>query len=169
MTKGRGCLLAHTMGLGKTLQVIAFLITLASLPPEAYSTLDMPEHLNSKKLNRDFKRFMVVVPPSIVVNWANEFKKWTPKKCKDALGRIYLVNETSPYERMTTIRRWYCRGGVLLSKFLCLFFANGQSAIVNFVHWQAGVPKDSRMKNRSVLENGFSILEPIWSLPTRPT
>ena len=117
VTKGHGCLLAHTMGLGKTLQVIAFLITLASLPPEAYSNLDMPHHLNSKKLKRDFKRFMVVCPPSIVVNWANEFKKWTPRECRDALGTVFLVNDTNAHERMTTIRTWYRRGGVLLSNF----------------------------------------------------
>src|SRR3981189_2607110 len=115
MTKGRGCLLAHTMGLGKTLQVIAFLITLASLPPEAYNSLDMPDHLNSKNLKRDYKRFMVVCPPSIVVNWANEFKKWTPRECKDVLGNVYCVNDTGVQERMTTIRTWYRRGGVLLS------------------------------------------------------
>jgi len=116
MTKGRGCLLAHTMGLGKTLQVIAFLITLACLPPEAYSNLDMPEHLNSKTLKRDYKRFMIVCPPSIVVNWANEFKKWTPRDCKDALGKIYCVNDSGVQERMATIRKWYRDGGVLLSK-----------------------------------------------------
>src|SRR5579859_1791866 len=126
MTKGRGCLLAHTMGLGKTLQIIAFLITLASLPREAYSRLDMPLHLNFHKLKRDSKRFMVVCPPSIVVNWANEFKKWTPPECKHSLGSVYLVNDTNPHERMTTIRTWYRRGGVLLSNFpfaLCLPFS----------------------------------------------
>jgi hypothetical protein len=120
MTKGRGCLLAHTMGLGKTLQIIAFLITLASLPPEAYGNLDMPDHLDSKKLKRDFKRFMVVCPPSIVVNWANEFAKWTPPDCKDALGRIHCVNDTTIPERMQTVRAWYRRGGVLLSMTLAV-------------------------------------------------
>lgn len=115
MTTGRGCLLAHTMGLGKTLQIIAFLITLASLPPEAYKNLDMPDHLNFKELKRDVKRFMVVCPPSIVVNWANEFEKWTPADCKDALGRIHCVNDSAVEDRMETIRKWYRRGGVLLS------------------------------------------------------
>lgn len=122
MTTGRGCLLAHSMGLGKTLQVIAFLITLASLPPEAYGKLDVPDHLNFKNLQRNFKRFMVVCPPSIVVNWANEFKKWTPPDCRGALGRVHCVNDIAIQGRMRTIRRWYCHGGVLLSMIIDRLF-----------------------------------------------
>jgi SNF2-related domain len=105
---GKGCLLAHTMGLGKTLQIIAFLITLSLLPVDV--RVDMPSHL--KKENR---RYLVVCPPSIVVNWKNEFTQWTPRECFDALGEIYCVNQISLADRMHTIKRWYDNGGVLIS------------------------------------------------------
>src|ERR1700734_3046367 len=108
-TKGaRGCLLAHTMGLGKTLQIIALLITLSLLPENV--RMEMPPGL--KKPN---KKFLVVCPPGIVNNWANEFKKWTPLGCVDALGRIYCVNDLSLEIRMSRIAKWNERGGVLIS------------------------------------------------------
>src|SRR5271169_1462876 len=107
ITKGFGCLLAHTMGLGKTLQIIALLITLSLLPSDA--KVEMPTHL--KKTNR---RYLIVCPPSIVINWRNEFKKWTPYDCKEALGPIFCVNQIGLLDRMHTIRRWYRHGGVLL-------------------------------------------------------
>lgn len=101
-------MLAHTMGLGKTLQIIAFLITLSLLPVDA--RVDMPPHL--KKENR---RYLVVCPPSIVVNWKNEFTRWTPRECFDALGSIYCVNQITLADRMYTTKRWYDNGGVLIS------------------------------------------------------
>jgi hypothetical protein len=97
------------MGLGKTLQIIAFLITLSLVPSDV--KMDMPE-----RLRKEDRRYLVICPPSIVVNWKNEFKRWTPEDCKDALGQIFAVNEISLSDRMTTIRRWYHNGGVLLSK-----------------------------------------------------
>jgi SNF2-related domain len=108
ITKGVGCLLAHTMGLGKTLQIIAFLITLSLLPSDA--KVDMPAHLR-----KDFRRYLIVCPPSIVVNWSNEFKKWTPYDCKETLGRIICVNDCTLRDRIDAIKRWYTKGGVLLS------------------------------------------------------
>jgi hypothetical protein len=105
---GKGCLLAHTMGLGKTLQIVAFLVTLSLLPPTAH--IEMPPHL--KKENR---RFLVVCPPSIVINWKNEFTRWTPNDCFDAIGSIYCVNQISLTDRMYIIKKWYDNGGVLIS------------------------------------------------------
>src|SRR5947207_11158842 len=96
------------MGLGKTLQIIAVLITLSLLPADA--RVEMPAHL--KKENR---RYLVVCPPGIVENWKKEFKRWTPEDCYDALGMIYCVNQISLANRMSTIKRWYDNGGVLIS------------------------------------------------------
>lgn len=111
--RGNGCLLAHTMGLGKTLQIIAVLITLSLLPQDA--RVEMPPRL--KKENR---RFLVVCPPSIVVNWNKEFTRWTPRDCFDALGSIFCVNQISLPDRMRTIKRWYDNGGVLISTSLLI-------------------------------------------------
>src|SRR5436190_15884154 len=108
ITSGKGCLLAHTMGLGKTLQVIAVLVTLSLLPPDV--RVDMPPHL--RKENR---RYLVVCPPGIVENWKCEFKRWTPYDCYDALGKIRCCNQNSLAERLYTIKMWYDNGGVLIS------------------------------------------------------
>jgi hypothetical protein len=106
--KAKGCLLAHTMGLGKTLQVIALLITLSMLP--ANVRMDMPDGLRKQK-----RKFLVVCPPGIVSNWERELKHWTPSDCVEARGDIYCVNDPSLEYRMDKIHQWYRRGGVLIS------------------------------------------------------
>eukprot|EP00958_Prasinococcus_capsulatus_P005940 scaffold569_cov408-Prasinococcus_capsulatus_cf.AAC.34 len=59
---GLNGILADQMGLGKTIQTIAFL-----------------SHLYSKNVGG---KFLVVGPLSTLSNWMNEFRKWTPKmKC----------------------------------------------------------------------------------------
>ncbi len=61
-----GACLADDMGLGKTLQAIAFLQGLKEqfIPAVQDSYLDRPH--------------LVVVPPSLLFNWQNEFKKFSP-------------------------------------------------------------------------------------------
>lgn len=53
-----GCILAHCMGLGKTLQVVTLVHTLIRHP-----------QLNTK-------RILVLCPKSTIINWHDEFKKW---------------------------------------------------------------------------------------------
>lgn len=55
---GSGCILAHCMGLGKTMQVISLVNTVICYP-----------QLNTK-------RIIVVCPKSTVMNWAQEFRHW---------------------------------------------------------------------------------------------
>uniref|UniRef100_A0AAY4EP16 ATP-dependent helicase ATRX n=1 Tax=Denticeps clupeoides TaxID=299321 RepID=A0AAY4EP16_9TELE len=55
---GSGCILAHCMGLGKTLQVVAFLHTM----------------LKCSALN--FHTALVVCPLNTILNWLAEFAKW---------------------------------------------------------------------------------------------
>lgn len=64
-SKGGGCILAHCMGLGKTLQVVALVHTLLS-------------HSDDTKV----ERVLVICPVSTVLNWVNEFNIWL-KHCKD--------------------------------------------------------------------------------------
>ncbi|KAJ2706272.1 hypothetical protein FB645_001788, partial [Coemansia sp. IMI 203386] len=64
-----GCILAHSMGLGKTLQTIAFVFTL----------LNEIRRGNSDFANSTFKsrRVLIICPPTVQSNWAAEFEKWT--------------------------------------------------------------------------------------------
>ena len=108
MQRNRGTLLAHTMGLGKTLQVISVLITLSSVASDA--KVEMTE-----SLRKDNRRFLVVCPPTIVDNWKNEFNIWTPHECKEALGHVVTVSQLDKRDQgLIKIRRWFNEGGVLI-------------------------------------------------------
>lgn len=56
---GSGCILAHCMGLGKTLQVITLIHTLMT-------------HSDETKV----EKVLIICPLSTVLNWVNEFKIW---------------------------------------------------------------------------------------------
>ncbi|KAF7271451.1 hypothetical protein GWI33_015673 [Rhynchophorus ferrugineus] len=98
-TAGSGCILAHCMGLGKTLQVITLSHTLL---------------LNSEKTK--VEKVMVVCPVNTVLNWRNEFAKWVPKN--DDVFEVYeLVScrtASVNLERSCKVREWHENGGVLI-------------------------------------------------------
>nr|CAH7748326.1 unnamed protein product [Callosobruchus chinensis] len=93
--EGSGCILAHCMGLGKTLQVITLTHTLL--------THSEKTHVN---------RVMVVCPINTVLNWKAEYKMWMPK---NSSVEVYeLVNCKLNSERQYHIKEWYEEGGVLI-------------------------------------------------------
>nr|XP_057943156.1 transcriptional regulator ATRX-like isoform X2 [Doryrhamphus excisus] len=93
---GSGCILAHCMGLGKTLQVVAFLHTV----------------LLSKNLH--FKTALVVCPLNTVLNWLNEFNKWQTKLKSKKVKVTELATVKSPAERLRALQTWHCTGGVMI-------------------------------------------------------
>lgn len=97
-TPGGGCILAHCMGLGKTLQVVTLVHTLLS---------------NSDQTK--VETVLVICPVSTVLNWCNEFKIWL-KHCKH--NRNIPIYEISKYkqntERAYQINEWHNEGGVLI-------------------------------------------------------
>uniref|UniRef100_A0AAR2K9B5 DNA helicase n=1 Tax=Pygocentrus nattereri TaxID=42514 RepID=A0AAR2K9B5_PYGNA len=94
---GSGCILAHCMGLGKTLQVVTFLHTM----------------LLCEKLN--FSTALVVCPLNTVLNWLNEFEKWQEGlKDEETLEVTELATVKRPQERAYALQRWQEDGGVMI-------------------------------------------------------
>lgn len=93
---GGGCLLAHCMGLGKTLQIVSFV-----------HTLTMNENIK-------MERFLIIAPLNTVLNWEQEFQKWL--KVDERIDVYVLSNCTNGNkERVQMIRRWHENGGALIA------------------------------------------------------
>ncbi|XP_066495974.1 transcriptional regulator ATRX isoform X2 [Tiliqua scincoides] len=96
-SSGSGCILAHCMGLGKTLQVVSFLHTI----------------LLCDKL--DFRTALVVCPLNTALNWMNEFEKWQEGLEDDEkLEVCELATVKRPQERGYLLQRWQDEGGVMI-------------------------------------------------------
>ncbi|XP_078068033.1 transcriptional regulator ATRX isoform X2 [Mustelus asterias] len=94
---GSGCILAHCMGLGKTLQVVTFLHTM----------------LLSEKL--EFSTALIVCPLNTVLNWINEFSKWQEGLDDDECLEVNeLATVKRPQERSYMLERWMEDGGVMI-------------------------------------------------------
>ena len=105
-----GCLLAHTMGLGKTMQCITLLVTIAeaSKHPSIRVHGQIPEHLRQS-------RTIILCPPSLIDNWYDELLKWVPTSAKDSVGDIKVITSgLTPGERMFELQEWDNDGGILL-------------------------------------------------------
>lgn len=92
--KGLGCILAHTMGLGKTFQVIAFLYT-------AMRSVDL-----------GLRTALIVTPVNVLHNWRKEFMKWRPSEVKPL--RIFMLEDVSRDRRTELLAKWRAKGGVFL-------------------------------------------------------
>ncbi|CAG8673342.1 14207_t:CDS:10, partial [Funneliformis caledonium] len=100
----KGCVLAHSMGLGKTYQVITFLFTLAYHIRGYSNNTVIPDHL---------KKFQILIlcPKIVVDNWENEFNYWLKDVSK--IFSFYKFNDNVD-QRQKTIVEWFENGGVLL-------------------------------------------------------
>ncbi|XP_058453688.1 transcriptional regulator ATRX-like [Malaya genurostris] len=89
-SKGSGCILAHCMGLGKTLQVIALVNTVICYP-----------QLNTK-------RIIVVCPKSTVMNWAQEFEQWLGSIDSDVhLHVTYFPDSSNIYKKLEVLKNFH--------------------------------------------------------------
>ncbi|EAQ90939.1 hypothetical protein CHGG_02874 [Chaetomium globosum CBS 148.51] len=103
----QGCLLAHTMGLGKTMQVITLLVVVAesSASPDESIRSQIPESLRES-------RTLILCPPSLVDNWQDEIRMWAPD---EVLGPVHtLETQNTPSSRESVIQTWAASGGVLI-------------------------------------------------------
>lgn len=92
---GAGCILAHCMGLGKTLQVIGLIHTL----------------LSNSKLTK-CNKVLILMPVNVISNWVTEINKWTAK-CKNKI-EIHQFSSSSTDQRLDALEEWDDLGGVFL-------------------------------------------------------
>ncbi|TEA19333.1 Protein CHROMATIN REMODELING 20 [Colletotrichum sidae] len=103
----QGCLLAHTMGLGKTMQVITFLTAIAEASQSQDESIrsQIPEDLRRSKT-------LILCPSLLVNNWDDELLTWAPHRL---LGQLYKIEAATPEgERLPIIRQWDQQGGVMI-------------------------------------------------------
>ncbi|XP_016928756.3 helicase ARIP4 isoform X2 [Drosophila suzukii] len=100
-SSGFGCILAHSMGLGKTLQVVSFCDIFL-------------RHTSAKTV-------LCVMPINTLQNWLSEFNMWIPRYSADSNVRarnfdIYVLNDQQKTltARAKVILNWVHDGGVLL-------------------------------------------------------
>uniref|UniRef100_A0A3P9JRS8 RAD54 like 2 n=1 Tax=Oryzias latipes TaxID=8090 RepID=A0A3P9JRS8_ORYLA len=106
-SSGFGCILAHSMGLGKTLQVISFIDILLR--------------------NTEAHTVLAIVPVNTLQNWLTEFNLWLPPS--EALPpdtdpsvvlartfKVHILNDEHKYvaHRAKVVEEWSRDGGVLL-------------------------------------------------------
>lgn len=95
---GSGCILAHCMGLGKTLQVVTLVHSLLT---------------NSDVTN--VRRVLIICPLSTVLNWVNEFSIWMEHVEENADIDIYELSKFKQNnDRAKIIAQWHDGGGVLV-------------------------------------------------------
>ncbi|KAK5742611.1 hypothetical protein LTR17_003142 [Elasticomyces elasticus] len=108
----QGCLLAHTMGLGKTMQAIALLVAVieTSVSPIHSVRQQLPEHLRPEDIRGERKlRILILCPSGLVQNWQRELKEWAPKAL-----RVFIVEASNKAKQPRAMEAWYEKGGVLL-------------------------------------------------------
>lgn len=104
----QGCLLAHTMGLGKTMQVITLLVAIAesSQSKDPRIVDQIPEDLQEG-------RALILCPSGLVENWMTEIYFWAPEHI---LGKITKIDAATvpPSERVQLVKEWAGSRGVLV-------------------------------------------------------
>uniref|UniRef100_UPI000D62799B transcriptional regulator ATRX homolog n=1 Tax=Cynara cardunculus var. scolymus TaxID=59895 RepID=UPI000D62799B len=113
---GSGCILAHSMGLGKTFQIITFLHTV----------------LTHRVINQHIKYALIICPVNTIKNWFSEFQQWLGGGGLLVFSVYDLSDSKTQLKRAETLKAWRQSGGVLLCG-LTLF-----SQLVN--------PKGKKMK-----------------------
>ncbi|XP_074861181.1 helicase ARIP4 [Carettochelys insculpta] len=106
-SSGFGCILAHSMGLGKTIQVISFLDVLF-------------RHTEAKTV-------LAIVPVNTLQNWLAEFNMWlpapetlpadyNPKEIQPRFFKVHILNDEhkTTAARAKVVTDWVTEGGVLL-------------------------------------------------------
>ncbi|RHZ44408.1 putative SNF2 family helicase/ATPase [Aspergillus thermomutatus] len=110
--KQQGCLLAHTMGLGKTMQVISLLNTIAAAAASNDPKISeqVPECFHRSQT-------LILCPSSLIDNWYEEFLMWTPEEWRIGPLRKVTASMTAVSERLRQVSDWDEEGGILIMSY----------------------------------------------------
>ncbi|CAH0014925.1 unnamed protein product [Clonostachys rhizophaga] len=103
----QGCLLAHTMGLGKTMQVITFLVAIA----EAIASTDQ---MIQSQIPVDLRsvQTLILCPSGLVNNWMDELLTWAPSGLLEPFMQV--DSTVAERDRQGIVENWAANGGVLV-------------------------------------------------------
>ncbi|CBZ27432.1 putative helicase-like protein [Leishmania mexicana MHOM/GT/2001/U1103] len=137
-----GCILAHTMGLGKTAQVIVFLhLFMATFPRRQEKAAS-----SSSSLRR--ARALIAIPKSTQSGWKHEFRTWSACFPEEHRLRPISLDEGLPArQRLDVFYAWRRDGGVLLI---------GYEALVRLLGL---VEEDSMLRPHSGVDDGATGVE----------
>lgn len=127
-SSGFGCILAHSMGLGKTIQVVSFTDIFHRCTSGSYFVMNSITKLICLSTSvLSGKRVLCIVPINTIQNWLSEFNQWLPEDPSESPLRhsgqvrardfnIHVLNDTlkNLEQRSKVIIQWQKEGGVLL-------------------------------------------------------
>ncbi|KAI9811959.1 MAG: hypothetical protein M1826_002993 [Phylliscum demangeonii] len=127
----QGCLLAHDMGLGKTMQVITLLVTIAQAAKSSRRAI-------AEQIPEDLKRLqtLILCPPTLVGNWRDEILLWAPT---GSVGNLRLIESgnANVEHRLQELALWNEEGGVLI-----MGYSIFRDLVVNKARGQRSAPLD---------------------------
>ncbi|KAK4621839.1 hypothetical protein CLAFUW4_06550 [Fulvia fulva] len=113
-TEPQGCLLTHTMGLGKTMQTIAVLVAVneAAQSENLRVSAQLPAQLRLNSERERQLRIMVLCPPLLIENWRKEIRRWA----RHRLPNVFCIVSSGggKNNHLDDMRTWYRIGGVLI-------------------------------------------------------
>ena len=99
--KKSGCVLAHSMGLGKTLQLVTFVFLIILYRDHVPTDLG--------------RKILVLCPPIVLPNWQAEFDLWIPSEFRRGIATYTISNNSSTYEhKIAQLEKWDGEGGIFL-------------------------------------------------------
>ena len=105
----QGCLLAHAQGLGKTMQAISLLVTIAEASISRNKNIRQQIPLEIRE-----NRTLILCPVTLVENWWDELLIWPPTT-SNSLGTLRKVSSAIGLNlRLSQIQAWSNEGGVLI-------------------------------------------------------
>lgn len=135
----KGAILAHNMGLGKSVQLCTYLHTFLAHPSIINSKKRLPQSstpsgatswhgtstdpsssasILQSLQNNTKRRALLCVPVNTIANWENEWSKWilTKEKSKQVPQvPMYNLNSHGRSGRLAVLAEWMKEGGVLLT------------------------------------------------------